>query len=265
MPFPANVFNVLIASPSDVPKERDTIANCLYSWNALNSRDTGIVLLPVMWESHSAPSMGDRPQEVINEQMVRSCDLLIGAFWMRLGSPTGKAQSGTVEEIKWFLRQKKPVMLYFSTAPLQQQNLDVDQWNALSEFKKELMPKGLLGQYDDLGDLANKLSRQLTIVMREMSVVTTVDAKAVKRASESAEQDIVPSDKAVNGSEVHLENYSDKSFIVRGNTIDFKDALREIGGSWISVKSGGKAWCFSKRKLNPVADLLGIEPVIREP
>ena len=96
MSFPATVFNVLIASPSDVPKERQAISDCLHAWNALHSKDTGKVLLPVMWESHSAPSMTERAQGVINEQLVRSCDMLIGVFWTRLGSPTGKAKSGTV-------------------------------------------------------------------------------------------------------------------------------------------------------------------------
>ncbi len=57
---------------------------------------------------------GDRPQGIINNQVVRNCDMLIGAFWTRLGSPTGVEESGTVEEIKWFLKQQKPVMLYYS-------------------------------------------------------------------------------------------------------------------------------------------------------
>lgn len=87
LPFSATVFNVLIASPSDVPEEREAIARSLHEWNSLNSFETGKVLLPVMWESHSVPVMGGRPQAIINEQVVRDCDMLIGAFWTRLGSP----------------------------------------------------------------------------------------------------------------------------------------------------------------------------------
>ena len=116
MPFSAQVLNVLIASPSDVASERDAIAQTLYEWNALNSEETGFVLLPVRWESHSAPAMGDRPQGIINNQVVRNCDMLIGAFWTRLGSVTGVEESGTVEEIKFFLKNNRPVMLYYSKA-----------------------------------------------------------------------------------------------------------------------------------------------------
>jgi hypothetical protein len=73
MPYSAAVFSVLIASPSDVADEREAIATTLHEWNSLNSQATGYVLLPVMWQSHSAPAMGGGPQEIINKQVVRGC------------------------------------------------------------------------------------------------------------------------------------------------------------------------------------------------
>lgn len=112
MSYSATIFKVLIASPSDVPEERQAIASALHDWNSLHGEEQSKLLLPVMCETHSAPAMGDRPQAIINEKVVKSCDMLIGAFWTRLGSPTGVEESGTVEEIKWFLGQKEPVMLY---------------------------------------------------------------------------------------------------------------------------------------------------------
>ena len=50
MPFSATVFNVLIASPSDVLAERAAIAQSLHDWNVLHAQDQGKILLPVMWE-----------------------------------------------------------------------------------------------------------------------------------------------------------------------------------------------------------------------
>lgn len=256
MSFPATVFNVLIASPSDVPEERQAIANCLHSWNALNSKDTGKVLLPVMWESHSAPSMADRPQGVINDQIVRACDMLIGVFWTRLGSPTGKAKSGTVEEVNWFMKQKKPVMLYFSKSPVDPDKLDVEQWNELKSFKEGLTAKGLLEQYVSVEELSHKLSRQITIIMRELNVTSVVDTKAVRRAIEEANE--VDGDLSRHPA-VTLEEYTDRSFITVGNTIRWKDELKDVGGSWIRTKRGVSTWCFSKKKLQKVADVLGID------
>ncbi|MCW2264273.1 nucleoside 2-deoxyribosyltransferase [Gluconobacter cerinus] len=262
MSFPATVFNVLIASPSDVPKERQAISDCLHAWNALHSKDTGKVLLPVMWESHSAPSMTERAQGVINEQLVRSCDMLIGVFWTRLGSPTGKAKSGTVEEVNWFMRQKKPVMLYFSKAPIDPEKLDTKQFEELKEFKASLMSKGLLEHYTSVEDLEHKLSRQVTIIMREINVTSVVDTKAVKRAIEiEAEGD----NEQPTGTDIFLENYTEKSFISVGNTIKWRDELKEIGGSWIKTKRGFSTWCFSKKKLSAVASVIGIPATLREP
>lgn len=260
MSFPATVFHVLIASPSDVPNERQAIADCLHAWNALHSKDTGKVLLPVMWESHSAPSMNDRAQEVINDQLVRSCDMIIGVFWKRLGSPTGKAKSGTVEEINWFLRNKKPAMLYFSKAPVDPDELDIKQWEELKAFKESLLSKGLLEQYSSISELIQKLTRQITITMREISVTSVIDNKAVKRAIEAEE---MPADE--DDTDVYLEDYTEKSFIVVGNTISHKDALKEIGGTWIRSKRGIQAWCFSKKKANKVAELLGVSATLRAP
>src|SRR5436305_6584897 len=122
----------------------------------------GIVLLPVMWESHSARSMGDRPQGVINRQVVRACDMLIGSFWTRLGSPTGLEDSGTVEEIKWFLKTSKPVMLYYSNAAIPQDMLDLKQIESLNNFKASIKDKGLQDNYNNGNDLSQKLSRHLT-------------------------------------------------------------------------------------------------------
>ncbi|OOG66720.1 hypothetical protein B0E45_26135 [Sinorhizobium sp. A49] len=258
MSFPATVFHVLIASPSDVPQERLAIADCLHAWNALHSKDTGKVLLPVMWESHSAPSMNDRAQEVINDQLVRSCDMIIGVFWKRLGSPTGKAKSGTVEEINWFLKNKKPAMLYFSKARVDPDELDIKQWEELKTFKQTLLSKGLLEQYESLSELSQKLTRQITITMREISVTSFIDNKAVKRAIEAEE-----SPPATDDSEIYLEDYTDKSFIVVGNTISHKDTLKDVGGSWIKTKRGFHAWCFSKRKTEKVAEVLGVSAELR--
>jgi hypothetical protein len=83
------IYRVLIASPSDCVKERSSIPEIIYSWNSSHSFPTGIILEPVMWESHVIPDLGGRPQEVINKQIVDSCDFLIGAFWTRIGTVTG--------------------------------------------------------------------------------------------------------------------------------------------------------------------------------
>jgi len=281
MPFSATVFNVLIASPSDVPDERLAIAQSLHDWNALNSQETGNVLLPVMWESHSAPAMGERPQGIINDQVVRSCDMLIGAFWQRLGSPTGEENSGTVEEVKWFLKQKKPVMLYFSKRQVDIDYIDMQQIEKLKEFKRSIRDQGLQESYTSVDDLKQKLARQLTIIMRGMSVGAQVTPSVVREAKASAQHSDgfgaspnssppssiqpPPTVSPLNSdSPIWFEDYTEKAFAVRGKTEGKRLELKDLGGKFIPLKTGGRGWMFSKKRLDEVAKACGIEAKFTE-
>ena len=266
MAYSATVFNVLIASPSDVNEEREAIAQTVHDWNALNASETGKVLLPVRWESHSAPAMGDRPQGIINNQVVRDCDILIGAFWTRLGSPTGVEESGTVEEIKLFLKQGKPVMLYYSKKPVDMDTADLDQVKSLKAFKASIRDKGIQEQYNNLDELRQKLMRQLTIVMRGISVGTQLDEDVVKEAKRDQQPTAKASAQALGkngaGKKLRLLDYTEKSFVVIGDSTEFKDTLKAMNGKWMRIKTSGAGWMFAKRHLQEVADVLGIKAVL---
>lgn len=183
--FTATVYRVLIASPSDVIDERRAIPDVIYSWNAVHAADLCTVLLPVMWETHSRPEMGDRPQAIINKQLVTGCDMLIGAFWTRIGSPTGVAESGTVEEIEQFLAAGKPIMLYFSTQPTVPDIIDPEQYKRLRDFKDKCRKAGLVEQYNSVTELRDKLYRHLLRLVRGLPK-TAGDTSVA--ASETREQ-----------------------------------------------------------------------------
>ena len=161
MTYLATIVNVMIASPSDVAQERRLVRDVIADWNAVHTEDKQVVLMPVGWESHSSPQMGQRPQEVINNQILAKCDLLIAAFWTRLGSPTGEAPSGTVEEIEEHIKAGKPAMLYFSSAPVHPDSVDHEQYSALKKFKDECRQKGLVEEYESVTEFREKLTRQL--------------------------------------------------------------------------------------------------------
>lgn len=56
-----------------------------------------------------------------------------------------------------------------------------------------------------------------------------------------------------------LQNYSDKSFVVRGeDTIKIKDTLKYIGGKWNSSLKDGGAWIFSNNHRERVEKLLEV-------
>jgi len=132
--YSAKVFNVMIASPGDVASERAIIRDVIYEWNAVHSQSRNIVLLPIGWESHSSPEMGSSPQAIINEQILDKCDLLVGVFWTRIGTPTKEHPSGTVEEIEKHIESGKPAMLYFSGQPVVMESVDLEQYQELQTF-----------------------------------------------------------------------------------------------------------------------------------
>ena len=94
--------------------------------------------------------------------------MLISAFWTRIGTHTGVAESGTVEEIEAFIRAHKPVMLYFSSAPVAPDSIDPGQYQQLVDFKKRCMAAGFVEGYQSLAELKEKLLRQLTFVLAKL-------------------------------------------------------------------------------------------------
>ncbi len=157
----------MIASPSDVEAERQIIRDVIYEWNAAHSKATSLVLLPVGWETHSSPEMGDRPQEIISKQILRDCDLLVAVFGMRLGTDTGKAASGTVEEIEEHLNAGRPAMIYFSDVKVKKSSIDQTQLASLIEFQNDCMSKGLIEKYDSTNEFRQKFTQQLQIKVQE--------------------------------------------------------------------------------------------------
>lgn len=161
MAYTAIVVKVMTASPSDVSKERRIIKDVIDEWNAINAEDRKIVLMPLGWETHASPDMGDRAQAIISRQLLKDADLLVAVFWTRLGSPTGTAPSGTVEEIDEHLEANKPAMIYFSSAPVRPDSVDHDQYSALNTFKESCKERGLIEEYENLTEFREKFSRQL--------------------------------------------------------------------------------------------------------
>jgi len=163
MSYQATVFKVMIASPSDVAAERNVIREIITEWNNVNADSRRTVLLSIGWETHSVPEMGNRPQAIINKQILGGCDLLVGVFWTRLGTETGAYQSGTVEEIEEHLKAGKPAMLYFSDVPVVMGSVDEAQYARLKRFRDDCMTRGLLESYSSVAEFREKLYRHLQI------------------------------------------------------------------------------------------------------
>jgi len=181
MSYNSTVYNVMIASPGDVASERAIIREVIYEWNVVHSESRKIVLLPVGWETHSSPEMGNKPQEIINDQILNKCDLLVGVFWTRIGTATDKYLSGSVEEIEKIIETENPVMIYFSGQPVVMESVDLIQYKTLSEFKKSCQSRGLYEEYLNHSDFKEKFYRHLQIKLNEHQLFQNVEVEATKK------------------------------------------------------------------------------------
>lgn len=149
----------MIASPGDVAVERGLARDIINEWNAIHGESRQMALMPIGWETHSYPSMEDRAQGVLNKQILERADLLVAVFWTRIGTPTGEAASGSVEEIERHIKAGKPAMVYFSSAPIRLDSVDEEQFKALKAFKAGM--RGLYVDYDTPGNFAELFRSQL--------------------------------------------------------------------------------------------------------
>ena len=175
----------MIGSPSDVKTERDVARQVIYTWNAVHSESRKIILWPIDSEFDTFPELGERPQGIINRQGLQKSDLLVAIFWTRLGTPTGQAISGTVEEIEEHVKAGKEVMLYFSQAHLDPANVDWQQHQALKEFQEESKRRGLVQTFRDAEDFRGKFSNQLARKINQDRLFTNAQPRAAQLVEKS--------------------------------------------------------------------------------
>lgn len=165
--YQANVYKIMIGSPSDIKEEISIAREVLNNWNNLNSEKNRMVLLPIHWSISSYPAMGKHPQKLLNEQLVEKSDLMICIFGTRLGSPTDTEISGTVEEIKEHRKAGKDVMVFFKNSIDDISSVDLQQLQKIKDFKESIKNDVLWQEFSDVKDFEHKLSENLQLYIND--------------------------------------------------------------------------------------------------
>ena len=59
-----------------------------------------------------------------------------------------------------------------------------------------------------------------------------------------------------NTIDLNINDYTEKSFVVRGDTMSYKNELKMMGGKWNSRLKDGAGWIFPKTKKNEVKQFI---------
>lgn len=156
--YNARVFEIFIASPSDVEIERNIVRKVIERWNVLNSKSMNIVLKTLGWEkdifeNHTVA----RAQDLVNEQILERADFLVGIFWTKVGSPTGGYESGTVEEIEKHVNTGKPSLLFFSNKPIATTSIDTNELDRVNKLKENFLGENCYNTFNSDENFEQKL------------------------------------------------------------------------------------------------------------
>lgn len=182
MAYHSLTLHMLISAPGDIPPEdMATVHRAINRWNFRNGPSvvpTPVTVIPILWSDHAYSEFGVRAQESLNTQLVAEADLAFAMFANRLGTPTGEADSGTVEEMNKMFDAGKHVSIVRSITVVPERGADAAEQNLrLEKYLTEVMNgKGLVMQYDSGESLAEQvhhvLTAQASIFSRDASAPT---------------------------------------------------------------------------------------------
>ncbi|MGH9852026.1 MAG: hypothetical protein ACREBD_19495, partial [Blastocatellia bacterium] len=149
------VLRIVVASPSDVKAERDLLPNVIEELNRGIADERGLRLELSRWETDAHPGFhAEGPQGLIDPILqITDCDLLIGVFWKKFGTPTADGQTGTEHEINlainaWKEKGSPQIFVYFNQKPCAPKSEEeTDQWGKVLRFQQNFPKEGLWWPY----------------------------------------------------------------------------------------------------------------------
>ena len=149
------ILRIVVASPGDVQAERNALSTVVEEINHGIARDRGVRLELARWETDAYPGFHpEGPQGLIDPILrIDACDILIGIFWKRFGTPMKDAQSGTEHEFRlgyeaWKQAGRPHIMVYFNQrAYTPKTREETDQWGQVLDFQRNFPKEGLWWPY----------------------------------------------------------------------------------------------------------------------
>lgn len=177
-------YTIFVSSPSDLADERAAIEEVIKELNLTYGNANNCVIELLKWETHSAPGISKfYTQDIINNDIGDDYDIFLGLLWMRFGTATKNADSGTEEEFKRALtrfeegNQQPQILFYFkNSVPNSLSDIDPEQFLKVNQFKQAIpKEKMLYWEFDTVENL--QIFLRLHIPKRIESISNNLNVK----------------------------------------------------------------------------------------
>ncbi|MBL8168409.1 MAG: leucine-rich repeat domain-containing protein [Acidobacteria bacterium] len=180
-PFPRStevrILRIVVASPGDVQTERDALPAIIDEVNRTVAVDRGLRLELTRWETDTHPGFHpEGPQGLIDPILkITDCDLLLGIFWKRFGTPTTDGKTGTEHEFHlayeaWKAKQSPQIFVYFNQKSYTPNSrTETDQWGQVLEFRNKFPKEGLWWPYEGEAAFEKLVRNHLINYLRNLS------------------------------------------------------------------------------------------------
>src|SRR5262249_31066889 len=170
-----HVLRIIVASPGDVQAERDVLPVVLEELNRGIAAEHGLRLELGRWGTDAYPCFHPQgPQGLVDSILrIEDCDVLLGIFWKRFGTPTAEAGSGTEHEFlrayeAWRQHGRPQIMVYFNQeAATPKTKAETDQWGQVLEFQERFPQEGLWWPYRGKAQFEKLVRNHLTQFLRQ--------------------------------------------------------------------------------------------------
>lgn len=163
-----------IASPGDVPEEREAVKAACERLNQSLAPKLGVHLAIVMWEDQASGS--GRPQALINTRLDEA-DVLIGLMHRKWGTPTGEYSSGFEEEFERARLRRgsgnhPEIKMYFKHVDAASVADPGPQFTKVLAFKKSLRDANdlLYGEFESAGELERDVYDALLLWLLDRAI-----------------------------------------------------------------------------------------------
>lgn len=166
----STILKVVLSSPGDVSAERKVMEVVIDDLNRGIARERKLRLELLRWETDAYPGFHpEGPQGLIDPALkIEDCDILLGIFWKRFGTPTKEAQSGTMHEInraiaQWQKSRRPQIMIYFKEGAAKLKTAEEHrQYSLVMEFKETFPPEGLYWHFKNATAFERQARNHLT-------------------------------------------------------------------------------------------------------